>query len=267
MKAVLPMTSAESKRLIAKGAAHLPEMKNALEKGLIVCAGGTTNAFIAEELLNIQIPRKGTHVMGVIAGGVACGIDPATRSRFFVIDQGEPIDLPLPEAAKRLKSGDVFLKGANAIDPEGRTAVLAGSPTGGTIGMAKPYLGPDKAQLVLAVGLEKLIPSIPAAADFAELEEIDAAFGWKLNVLPVHIPGQFVITEIEALHTLTGAKTTLLGAGGVGGSEGSVVLGIEGNDEQVKAALDLCRSIKGEPPVAAAHLDCAECERPCSMMD
>jgi hypothetical protein len=58
-----------------------------------------------------------------------------------------------------------------------------------------------------------------------------------------------IITEIEAIAILTGAKATHVASGGIGGNEGSVVLSIEGPDDQVKAAFDLVQSIKGEPPV------------------
>ncbi len=266
MKAVLVLTSAESKRLIAKGVATLPQIQAALADGRIVFAGGTTNAFVGEELLGIKIPDKGSHVMGLITDGVACGIPDARRMPFLVIEKGQRIVLPFAEALERLGPGDVFVKGANAIDPEGRVGILAGSAAGGTIGRATPYLGPDKAQLVLAVGLEKLIPSLPAAAAWATLDEVDAAFGWKNYVLPIAIPGQILVTEIEALQRLTGVRTTLLSAGGVGGSEGAVVLGVTGEPEEVQATLELVRSIKGEPPVTAVKLSCADCGRPCAMV-
>jgi len=38
--------------------------------------------------------------------------------------------------------------------------------------------------------------------------------------------------------------------GGVGGSEGSVHLSLEGDEERVNKAFELVKSIKGEPPVS-----------------
>ena len=46
-------------------------------------------------------------------------------------------------------------------------------------------------------------------------------------------------------------KATHIGSGGVGGSEGAVVLSIEGEESKVEKAFELVKSIKGEPPVVA----------------
>ena len=51
MKALFTLTSAESRRLIAKGVAAMPEVKKAWESAYLVLAGGTTNGFVAQELL------------------------------------------------------------------------------------------------------------------------------------------------------------------------------------------------------------------------
>lgn len=47
-KALVTLTPAESKRLIAKGVAAMPEVKNALGSGIIIFARGTTNTYVAE---------------------------------------------------------------------------------------------------------------------------------------------------------------------------------------------------------------------------
>lgn len=51
MKTVFTLTSAESRRLIAKAVVAMPEFKKAWESAYLLLAGGTTNAFIAQELL------------------------------------------------------------------------------------------------------------------------------------------------------------------------------------------------------------------------
>ena len=50
MKKQVILTVAESKRLIAKGVAALPEVQGAMEAGMVVVATGTTNAYILQEL-------------------------------------------------------------------------------------------------------------------------------------------------------------------------------------------------------------------------
>lgn len=61
------------------------------------------------------------------------------------------------------------------------------------------------------------------------------------------LPGQ-VFTEIDAIFLATGARATLVGAGGVGGAEGCVWLAVEGNDEQLGEVETLMRKIHAEPP-------------------
>ena len=56
-----------------------------------------------------------------------------------------------------------------------------------------------------------------------------------------------VITEIEALEILTGVTAVHVGSGGVAGSEGAVMLALEGEKEVVVNAFELVESIKGEP--------------------
>ena len=51
MKAVFTLKSAASRRLIAKGLVQMPEVKEAWEKAYVLLAGGTTNAYVAQELM------------------------------------------------------------------------------------------------------------------------------------------------------------------------------------------------------------------------
>jgi len=44
------LTVADSKRLIGKGVAQMPIVKNALENGMVIIIKGTTNAYVAEEI-------------------------------------------------------------------------------------------------------------------------------------------------------------------------------------------------------------------------
>ena len=57
-----------------------------------------------------------------------------------------------------------------------------------------------------------------------------------------------IVTELEAIHILTGATAFQCSAGGIGGAEGGVWLVFRGNREQVSKALELVGSVQGEPP-------------------
>jgi hypothetical protein len=120
---------------------------------------------------------------------------------------------PLGEMLDQMTEHDVYIKGANAMDPVGNVAVLFGnSAGGGTIGKvikAKRRIG---FHMLLPIGLEKRIP-IPIAT------------------------------------------------GGLGGAEGSVVLAMNGAEEQVRKAFEICRSVKGAALPTLKLLDCDSCRR------
>jgi len=61
--------------------------------------------------------------------------------------------------------------------------------------------------------------------------------------------GATVVTELTALETLYDVEARCIAAGGVDGSEGAVIIAIEGLDEEVQRAIRDIRSLKGEPQV------------------
>ena len=65
MHVQITLTPAESKRLIAKAVVNLGEIKKAFKNGIIVIGVGTTNAYVAEELLGQKIERE-RFVAGVV---------------------------------------------------------------------------------------------------------------------------------------------------------------------------------------------------------
>jgi len=66
----------------------------------------------------------------------------------------------------------------------------------------------------------------------------------------VPVPLAKVVTEIQAFAILAGGRAYHIGSGDVGGSEGSVHLCLEGDENTVEKAFELVKSIKGEPPVS-----------------
>jgi hypothetical protein len=56
MKQVL-LTTAAGKRLIGIALAAHPEIKRTLANGTLVIIAGTTNGYIAEEIVNYPVPR------------------------------------------------------------------------------------------------------------------------------------------------------------------------------------------------------------------
>ena len=144
-------------------------------------------------------------------------------------------------AVEHMGRGDVYIKGANALDYIGGVAgVLIGSLTGGTVGAVLGNIIGKKINLVIPIGLEKLVyEDINMLSLLASEEDFEGPSMWPITGT--------IVTEIEALEILTGVEAHLYAAGGTAGAEGAVRLLIEGTEEQVQEALRFVESIKGEP--------------------
>ncbi|AFM41918.1 hypothetical protein Desaci_3009 [Desulfosporosinus acidiphilus SJ4] len=247
MKALITLTTCESKRLIAKGVKGLPCVQNALDKHAIIVAGGTTNAFVAEELLNISIEDKTSYTMGIVTQG-ELGVSRSTKKTApYVIVEGKAIETPWKDYLPKLKSDDVFIKGGNAIDHTSLAAVMVSDSAGGTIGAAQGILYARGVKLIVPIGLEKMVPDVRQAVEFMTKSSVDESLGHKVGLVPML--GATPVTELTALETLYDVEARCIAAGGVDGSEGAVVIAIEGLDEEVQRALRDIQTLKGEPPV------------------
>lgn len=259
MRAVFTLTSPESKRLLGKAVSQLPEVKKALKEGKIIIGNGTTNAYVAEELLGIQV-EKAKYTVGIVSQGVQCVTPAEDRIPSFVLINGEVSKEDWLKVLDEFSGEDVFIKGANAVDHEGNAGVFMSNPAGGTIGKAIGTLTARGSHLIIPVGLEKMVPSVKLAAMAAGINKFDYSLGQKVGLMPL-MYGK-VITELEALNLLTGVKAVCLGCGGVGGSEGAVTLAIEGSQQEVEETMKLVKEIKGEKNIPALKQKC-KCDQPC----
>jgi hypothetical protein len=260
MKALFTLTSSESKRIISKAVCQLPEIKEALKNGKIIISGGTTNAYVSEELLGKQID-KAKFTAGIITKGRQCLTPPDERIKPVVLKNGKKVDKDWTEVVEKFTAADVFIKGGNAIDHKGNVGVLAAHPMGGTIGKALGITAARGSNFIIPIGLEKMIPDVTTASNTAGIQTFDQRIGMAVGLIQVSY-GK-VITEIEALDILTGAKATCIGAGGVGGSEGSVVLVVEGEKNQIDITMELIKNIKGEKAINALKQKCSDCNCKC----
>jgi hypothetical protein len=246
--ALVVLNPSESRRLLAKATVRLPEVQRALRRGTIIIARGITNAYVTEELLGIPVEPKAGLTVGMICGGVTTGNAGPPATTHHVIRDGKVVEgADSREEILTFGPDDVFIKGGNAIDWDGNAGILTSSLVGGTIGMAWPVLTARGSHLIMPIGLEKLVPSVIEAAKHTGVYHFKWSMGLPARVTPV-VLGK-VVTEIQALAVLAGVKATQVAAGGVGGSEGAVVLSIEGDEARVERAFELVKSIKGEPAV------------------
>ena len=247
----LLLTPSAGKRLIAKALSVHPQIQSALQNGTLVIIAGTTNGYLAEEILN-RLFIKGFSRARFFRGITMPPHKPVTNEGRLADESQFPGDVVIVkgqwlrgktvgDVVDSLKEGDVVVKGANAVDLERRqAALLIGHPKAGTVGLTLPAVAGRRVKLFVAVGLEKRVHG-DLYALAAKLNEPGAG-GYRL--LPV--PGE-VFTEIEALKMLCGVESRLIAAGGVNGAEGAVWLLVEGTKEQEVQAERLVASVASEP--------------------
>ena len=246
MKKIIVLSVSESKRLIAKGIVTLNCVKQKLKKGMIVIAKGTTNSYIVEEILGKKIDNL-SYILGVVFPEKKDFTEKINRNviKEIVLKDGKIIDLSIVDAVKEMSKDDIFIKGGNVLNYEKQiVGVLMGSLGGGTIGSTLPIIKEKKINLVIPIGLEKRI-----GGNIYEIREaLSRGAMWKNHPLRLMPIKGTIITEIEALRTLTGMRILQISAGGVGGAEGSVRLLLEGNKKQMKMVDKIMKDIMGEPP-------------------
>lgn len=259
LRAAFAFTPAESKRLIGRAVAHLPEVQRAFMDDLIVIAHGSTNVYVAEALIGALPRPRGTFLSGQVFNGVMCQTEPVEKGPMIVLDKGRSIP-PAPTMDKVLEAGGpgtIFVKGANAVDPEGNAGVFCAHVGCGTIGFAYGYVSGRGVKLIVPVGLEKLVPSVKAASRQLGHDNLYYHTGQKIGMLP--LVNATVVTEITALKVLFGLDAVHVGGGGVSGSEGTVVLVARGEKATLDAAISVIEAIKGEPRLETMKAACATC--------
>ena len=244
MKAQVSLTVSESKRLIARGVAALDIVRAKMRQGMIMVSTGTTNAYVLEELLGERFDKR-TYVTGRTLPYGKKLEWPKNRPDVVLRNGQVAPELDRFSSVKAMQAGDIFIKGANALNYErGMAGILVGGEGGGTIGGTLGYIITKKLRLLLPVGLEKCVP-YPIEAASAAIGEEDETTGNIVSLFPVQ--GQ-IFTEIEAVRTLSGAEAIPCAAGGIAGAEGAVWLLIRGEAEAVRKAMAIIEEIRGEPP-------------------
>lgn len=246
------LTPAAGKRIIAKALAAHPAVRAALKSGRVAIIAGTTNGYVAEEILASIGQAKGFSRRRFFRGITLPPWRPTTEIGILADQSGFPGDViiingitqkgkTIFDVVDDLLEGDVILKGANALDLGRRqAAIFIGHPRAGTIGAALQAVVGRRVRLILQVGLEKRV-----TCDLNEMAvRLNAPGAHGPRLLP--IPGE-VFTEIDAIKLLTGAEAELVAADGVGGAEGSVWLAVSGSGEQINVAEKLLKAVVAEP--------------------
>lgn len=280
MIAEFVFTPTESKHLLAKAAAALPQVQNALKNSIVAMHPSTSTYYLMKELTGEYPDVTKVWITGMIVPKAQCveahtqlkksekntGLnkalaDAGTYPHTYVVVKGErTYGWVLNDLTEKMGPGDVYIKGVNAYDNDGNVAVQIGSVDEyGTIGRMVAASKRHGFELITPVGLEKLVTGSLFTAAKLVNGGADYAMGVKSRLYPFKAN---VITEIDALEILSGVKGVQISAGGINGAEGSVSIAVEGTEEQVKAAIEIAESVKGSQLPEIRSPLCMDCSMP-----
>lgn len=270
MRIQVVLTPTEGKKLIAKGIRRMEKVKKALEEGLLAIHPSSTTFFLFEELTRTKPPGvwvcgwvlpKGTCISGEVldlqkAGGGMGDVLDFPHTWLFRKGKFEA-GVKLGQILNEMDANDVYIKAGNALDPQGNVGVMLARWDGGTISRVIGASRGKGFEIVLGIGLEKLIPvPVKEAAKEAGARRMDHAIGVPVGLMPVD---GTVVTEVQAIRLLTGAEAVPIGSGGLAGAEGSSTLVIKGEKEQVEKSLELVQSLKGARLPDPKIYECSAC--------
>jgi hypothetical protein len=275
MLAQIVLTPAESKKLISKAVAKLEVVRQAALEGMVALHPSSSTYFIVEEITGVK-PKTNYWVCGVVTPRGMCvemamvlgagytpreiTSDPGDLRACWIIKNGKlEGEEKLSELLKRMTPMDVYIKGVNALDPQGNVGVLVGHQ--GSMGYILSAWRKTKFNLIYPVGLEKFIPTpIPQATGEAKPSKYGYAMGMPTGLFPC--PGGKTVNELDAIEILSGAKAIPIAAGGLGGAEGAIIMVIKGNDDQVKKAIEYVEQSKGARFPQLRLCNCNDCSVP-----
>jgi len=247
------LTPSAGKRLIAKAILEQRDIKEAMNSKTIVIIAGSTNGYVAEELLKSIGQEIGFNRKRFFRGVTLPPSIETTEAGRLPDESSFPGDVVIVngvwqkgktifDVIDNLQKGDIIIKGANCIDiNRKRAGILIGHPKGGTIAAAIQAVVGKRAKLILPVGLEKRITE--DLDTIANLLNSPNSTGARMFT----VQGE-IITEIEAIELLFGLKSKLVAAGGVCGAEGSVWLAIEGDSGNLEKAKTIIKETGKEEP-------------------
>lgn len=225
------LSPSAGKKLIALALAQDASVLEAMEKHTVLVVAGTTNAYLAEELL-ARLGDTDFEKYRFFRGIIRREGIPESLGKLegdVIIRKGERIrGKSIHDVADEMKAGDMIFKGANAVHlATGESAILAGNPTSGTMGPIYRAAVGRRVRVIVPVGVEKRVEQ--PIHELCQIVNRAQASGLRLA------PSVgMAYTELDAIRNLTGANPHLIAAGGVCGCEGSAFFQCEGTGEQLE---------------------------------
>ncbi|NLW22184.1 MAG: hypothetical protein GXY88_02845 [Tissierellia bacterium] len=254
------LTVEEGKEIIALGILKHPGLINSLEKGKVLFKGGTTVSRITEKLLGLPLRISGR----ITKRGTVASLKTVEGPHSIIVHQGiwKNVDESMVEEVQKFGRNDLIVCGANAFDANGRAALMAGSSGGGIVGQSISAWYSEGAQILIPVGIEKMIPG--------NLDEIIRKCGrrgkslsWGMAVGLIPLYGE-IFTEVEAIKRLAHVDCFPIGAGGLGQAQGSITLEIWGEEGELDKIIDIVKKVKdSDIGISGLEESLIECEAIC----
>lgn len=234
--ALVVLRAGEGQQLIGRAVAQLPEIQEKKQSGRMVIVGGTTTRYVAWQLTG-KDPGKEAFTVGWIRDGKLGETSSSQRGEGPLLFEGGILSRGWPgPLLERFETGDIYIKGANAIDDQGNASILLGSPTGGSIGVALAILRARGGRLIVPVSLQKRVPSVSDACALMGQGCVDRVMGTPVGCMPLMKDTFTLVTEIQAFRLLFGVQATLVASGGVDDCVGAMVFHLVGS----KQSIELC---------------------------
>ena len=239
-KVQVTLTGNESKLLIARAALRLPEVQHALAHSKVLLIGGTTVSALAEALGYAPMRISGR----IVASGTRTAPTTLQSAHSLLIQDGKAVnaDKQIRQIVEEMTEKDLIIVGANAMDPHGRAALAFASVDGGSRGYALHDAHLRGVPMRILCGLNKLVPDLGPAVEHSGWSDIEASMGAAIGLYPV---SGSIVTEIEAYEILCGVQAVVIAGDGIASGAGSRTFVLIGEEETVRQAWELTRTLKG----------------------
>lgn len=238
------LTPNEGKKLIADALASLAMVEEALAEHTVVVVMGTTNAYLANALLE-SIGEKEMD-MAPFHRGITKPASVPMKAKAgeydLVISKGKVVPgKTIYDVVGDLTKDDIVFKGANAVHISTETAgILIGDPEGGTVMACEQASVGRRTTFIIPVGVEKRV-ELPISDLASIVNDCDST---GLRLYPA---SGTPYTELDAFPDLFDVDAELIAAGGICGAEGGCWFQCEGADEDIDDLLDYVKELKKLP--------------------
>lgn len=260
-KLQVTLTVEEGKKVIALGILKHPTFINAQEKGRILFKGGTTVSKITEKFMGIPLRISGR----ITQRGTVSSKDIIKGAHSIIYSKGtwSNVDDSIAETVQKFSKNDLIVCGANAIDHKGNAAIMAGSPGGGNVGKSLSSWYTEGAQIIIPVGIEKMIPG-DLDHIMGRASRTGKSISWGMSVGLMPLKGE-VFTEIQAIKQLAKVDCFAIGAGGLGDAQGSITLEVWASDsEEFDKIVRTLKKVKSsDKAISGIEDSLIECEAIC----